>query len=287
MPVGRLVLVPTPIGNLGDITLRAIDTLRGADVVACEDTRHTRKLFAHHDIRVRRVPYHSHNESSALPELLERLRAGETVALVSDAGTPGIADPGQRLVAACVSAGVPVEVLPGPSALITALAQSGLPTDGFCFLGWVPRKAGERRALAERLSEAGSTTVLYESPKRLASSLAVLSERLGDRAAVVARELTKVHEEVMRGTVSELAERVRATEATGGVKGEVVLLIGPAVLTASRTEPGDDDIALVLDLEAAGESVRDAVRTAATQRGIPRRALYEAVLARKRSGTLS
>lgn len=278
MPAGRLILVPTPIGNLDDISLRALATLRDADVIAAEDTRHTRKLLSHFDIHSRLVSYQEHNERRQLPYLLERVRAGETVAVVSDAGTPGIADPGQRLVAACLDAGLDVEALPGPSAVLTALVVSGLPTDSFLFAGWVPRTKKDREKLLERIDVAPQTVILYESPKRVAATLGELAGRLPDRRAVVARELTKLHEEVIRGTLDELARRV----AEGGeVRGEIVLMIGPADLRASAPEPDAEALSAVEARTAAGESTRDAVRAVALERGLVRRALYAAVMAAK------
>lgn len=282
MSPGRLVLVPTPIGNLGDVTLRALEVLKAADLIACEDTRRTRKLLSRYDIHAKLVSYHRDNEARQAPYLLERVRSGDTVALASDAGTPGIADPGERLVAAALAGGLAVEALPGPSAVITALVQSGLPAGAFAFLGWVPRTARERSALIDRLETAEDTSILYESPKRLAATLVALAAALPDRRAAVARELTKLHEEVLRGTLAELAARVAAA---GEVKGEVVLIVGPAEPPA----PGKVDeeaLAAVAGREAVGESTRDAVRAVAAELGVSRRELYEAVvMARRVRGT--
>lgn len=278
MTPGKLVLVPTPIGNLSDVTLRGLDVLRAADVIACEDTRHTRKLLSRYDIHAKLVSYHRDNEAKQAPYLLGRIRAGESVALVSDAGTPGIADPGERLVAAALADGLAVEALPGPSAVITALVQSGLPAGAYAFLGWAPRTAKERSALTARLGTATETSVLYESPKRLAATLAALATALPDRPAAVARELTKLHEEVLRGTLGELAVRVAAA---GEIRGEVVLLVAPA----EPPGPGvvdDKALAAVAGREAVGESTRDAVRAVAADLGLSRRALYEAVMRGRR-----
>jgi 16S rRNA (cytidine1402-2'-O)-methyltransferase len=278
MMPGRLILVPTPIGNLEDVTLRSLDVLRSADAIAAEDTRRTRKLLSRYDIHNRLVAYHAHNERAKTPALLERIRGGETLALVSDAGTPGIADPGHRLVVACLDAALPVEVLPGPSAFITALVASGLPTERFSFLGWAPRSKKEIGRLAEKLAETLDTSVLYESPKRLAATLAALAAVLPDRQAAVARELTKVHEEMLRGTLEELAGRVGQA---GEVRGEIVLVVGGA---EKRAAAWADESALseVAAREAAGETTRDAIRSVAADLGVGRRELYEAVMAAQR-----
>src|SRR4051794_40669079 len=219
--LGRLVVCPTPIGNLEDITLRALRALREADVIACEDTRHTRRLLARHEIAGRLVSYHEHNERARAKELVRRIEGGEVVALVSDAGTPGISDPGEVVVRACHEAGVAVEVLPGPSAAVTALVASGLPAERWRFAGFLPRRAAELRGELERGD--GETLVAYESPRRLAATLQVLAELDPERPAAVCRELTKLHEEVVRGSAAELAERFAA-----GTRGEVVLVVGPA-----------------------------------------------------------
>jgi 16S rRNA (cytidine1402-2'-O)-methyltransferase len=211
-----LVVVPTPIGNLEDITLRALRALREADLIACEDTRRTGRLLAHHGIKNDLVAYHEHNEARLAPELAERAR-DQKVALVSDAGMPLVSDPGYRLVSACIEAGVDVEVLPGPSAPITALVASGLPSDTVVFLGFLPRRGKERAHLLARLSEERSTFVLFESPHRLARTLEELPPHM---PVAVCRELTKLHEEVFRGTAEEAARRF-----SRGVKGEVVLVV--------------------------------------------------------------
>ena len=217
---GRLVVCPTPIGNLEDITLRVLSALREADVVACEDTRRTRVLLDRYGVKARLVSYHEHNERSRASELAERMREGQTVALVSDAGMPLVSDPGYVLVRACVAAGVPVEVLPGPSAAITALVASGLPAEAWHFHGFLPRKQGELKRL---LGERGGTLVAFESPRRVPATLKLLAELDPAREAAVCRELTKAHEEIVRGSASELAERY----ADAPPKGEVVLVLGP------------------------------------------------------------
>ena len=218
---GRLVVCPTPIGNLEDITLRVLAALREADVVACEDTRHTRVLLDKYGVSARTVSYHEHNEAGRSSELVSRMQSGETVALVSDAGMPLVNDPGFVLVQACVAAGIGVEVLPGPSAALTALVASGLPSTTWRFVGFLPRKQGELTAL---LSSAAETLVAFESPRRLLSSLELLSSLDADRPVAVCRELTKLHEEVVRGSAGELAERYRERPP----KGEIVLVLGGA-----------------------------------------------------------
>jgi 16S rRNA (cytidine1402-2'-O)-methyltransferase len=218
---GRLFVCPTPIGNLRDVTLRVLDALREADVIACEDTRRTRLLLDRYEIPGRLLSFHEHNERQRSGELVARLRAGETVALVSDAGMPLVSDPGFVLVRECIEADVTVEVLPGASAVPVALVVSGLPAERWCFVGFLPRKRGQRERL---LAEARETLVAFESPHRLSATLQMLAALEPRRRVAVCRELTKLHEEVARGTAAELAERYRERSA----KGEVVLVIGPA-----------------------------------------------------------
>ena len=230
---GRLVVCPTPIGNLEDITLRVLSALREADVVACEDTRRTRVLLDRYGVKAKLVSYHEHNEQARASELVGRMREGAVVALVSDAGMPLVSDPGYVLVRSCVAAGLPVEVLPGPSAAITALVASGLPADEWHFHGFLPRKKGE---LARVLTEPGGTLVAFESPRRLPATLALLAELDGEREVAVCRELTKAHEEVVRGSAAELARAVCLGPA---VKGEIVLVLGAAgAARRGRTGPG-------------------------------------------------
>ncbi|MGH2854686.1 MAG: 16S rRNA (cytidine(1402)-2'-O)-methyltransferase [Solirubrobacteraceae bacterium] len=218
---GRLVVCPTPIGNLEDVTLRVLRTLREADVLACEDTRHTRVLLHRYEIEPREVvSCHEHNERTRSAGLVERMRAGATVALVSDAGMPVVSDPGFVLVRECLAAGVPVEVLPGPSAVPVALVASGLPSAHWCFVGFLPRKRGQRERL---LAEATETLVAFESPRRLPATLELLAQADPQRRVAVCRELTKLHEEVARGTAATLAERYRERPP----RGEVVLVVGP------------------------------------------------------------
>ncbi len=272
---GTVWLVGTPIGNLGDLTDRARERLAAADVIASEDTRRTRALLAHLGIEGRRlVSFHDANEDRRIPELIAHLRAGEDVAVVSDAGMPGLSDPGYRLVLACIAEGIVVDVAPGPSAPIAALVVSGLPADRFVFEGFFPRKAGQRRARLASLAEESRTIVAFESPKRLEATLAQAREVLGDRPAAVVRELTKIHQEVRRGRLSELAEAF-----SGEVRGEVVVVIGGA-------EPREPDLealsARVDELMAGGLSRKDAAARVAGDVGASTRALYQASLDRRR-----
>ena len=221
---GRLLVVSTPIGNLGDLSPRAREALAGAELVACEDTRHTGLLLSRLGIKARLVSYHEHNERARLPALLAALAEGETVALVSDAGTPLVSDPGFVLVRAAVEQGSAVEAIPGPSALLAALVVSGLPPLPFTFAGFPPQKLGKRRTFFARLAALEHTVIFYESPHRLGASLADAAAAFGDRRAIVARELTKLHEEVHRGTLAELA----AAFADEKPRGEIVVVVGPA-----------------------------------------------------------
>ncbi len=226
-----LYLVGTPIGNLEDITLRAIRVLKQADLIACEDTRQTQKLLNHYGIETRAVSYHEHNEASRAAELVEKLAQGARIAVVSDAGMPGISDPGFRLVSLAIERGVPVFPVPGPAAFLAAMVASGLPTDSFCFRGFLPAKGGARRRELEKTGGSSSTAVFYEAPHRIRETLADVAEVLGpDRPVVVARELTKIHEEFLRGTAGEVAQ---VLNARGDVKGEITLLIGKAAEGAS------------------------------------------------------
>jgi len=275
MPPGRLSVCATPIGNLGDVTLRVLDILRAADLVVAEDTRVTRKLFARYGIDTPLEPYHAHNLEQRTPVLVERIAAGAHVALVSDAGTPGISDPGARLVDACIGAGLAVEVLPGASAIVTALVVSGLPTHAFYFGGFLPRKAGERASRLARLADLDATLVFYESPRRTAATVAKLADALPGRIACMARELTKIHEEVVRAPIEELASALGERE--GELKGEVVLLVGPP-LRGQKTEVDPDEVRKRVEtLLAAGKSRSDAVRDVADELGISRREAYRIV----------
>ena len=265
-----LSVCATPIGNLEDVTLRVLRELAEADVVLCEDTRHTRKLLERHDIRARLLSYHQHNEAKRTAELLPRLEAGERLALVSDSGLPGISDPGARLVSAALEAGVEVTVLPGPSAVETALVASGLVGDeGYQFVGYLPRGERALLALAEDLARRPWSVVAFESPQRLSGTLGVLARVVPDRRAAVCRELTKRFEEVARGTVSELAGRFE-----DGVKGEVAVVLGPGV--TGLDEAGA--LAAVAELLEAGVPRRRAADVVARLTGVPRNRLYQASL---------
>ena len=274
--VGRLVVCPTPIGNLEDVTLRVLATLREADVVACEDTRHTRVLLERHGIAAKLLSYHEHNERARAAELVERMRAGAVVALVSDAGMPLVSDPGFALVRACIGANLPVEVLPGPSSVMTALVASGLPNERWRFVGFLPRKAAERGRLLERAAE---TLVAFESPRRLAGVLEQLSGSDPDRQVAVCRELTKLHEEVRRGTAAELA----AYYSEQAPRGEVVLVVGAAGVSASGSgisgsRPADvhraDALAALRELVDAGARARPAAKVVAKLTGASANELY-------------
>lgn len=219
-----LYVVPTPIGNLEDITLRALRILREVDSIACEDTRHTQKLLNHFNISKPRYSYHEHNEAARAQEIVERIARGERVALVSDAGMPGISDPGQRVIQAVIAGSLKVVVLPGPSASIAALVASGLPTDGYRFVGFLPSRTGERRTALEQLRAAAETIVFYEAPHRLLEMLSDLEDILGpERKLAVARELTKIHEEILRGSVSQVRAELQQRDS---VKGEIVVIVG-------------------------------------------------------------
>jgi len=272
---GSLVVCATPIGNLGDVTLRVLEALRSADVIEAEDTRVTRKLLARYDIHTPLEPYHAKNLDARTPAVVARVEAGERVALVSDAGTPGISDPGAHLVDACLDAGLKVEVLPGASAIITALVASGLPTFAFYFGGFLPRKAGERTRALEKLAALDATLVFYESPRRTHATLVDMARVYPGRRAAMARELTKLYEEVVRAETGELAALVAERE----LKGEVVLLVGPPV-----EEPAQlDEDAIRTRVEAlvvGGASRKDAVRRVAEQTGVARNEVYRIALGR-------
>jgi 16S rRNA (cytidine1402-2'-O)-methyltransferase len=266
---GTLILAGAPIGRLDDASARLRAALAGADVIAAEDTRRLRRLAAHLEVSLsgRVVSYYDANERARAQELLGELRAGRDVLVVTDAGLPSVSDPGYRLVTAAVAAGVPVTVLPGPSAVTAALIVSGLPTDRFCFEGFLPRKAGER-ATEPR------TMVFFEAPHRLAAGLAAMAEAFGgDRSAAVCRELTKTYEEVRRGPLGELA-----TWAAGGVRGEITLVVGGAVAQTGHTDPADL-AAAVAGREAAGLPRKQAIADVARERRVPKRVVYDAVLA--------
>ena len=269
---GTLFIVATPIGNLSDITYRAVKVLGDVDLIACEDTRHTRKLLQHFGIATKTISYHDHNEQERSDQLLEILREGKNIAVVSDAGTPAISDPGFRLVRAAIEAGVAVVPVPGPSALITALVAAGVPTDEFFFAGFLSAKSHARQVKLLELASVPATLIFYEAPHRLAATLQDALAILGERKAVVARELTKLHEEIRRGRLSELAEHYSQENP----RGEIVLIIDRNVLSDS----GHDESAqysveqLVANFEAEGVDHRAALKKAARELGLSRAEAY-------------
>jgi 16S rRNA (cytidine1402-2'-O)-methyltransferase len=270
---GRLVLAATPLGDVGDASMRLVEALRTADVIAAEDTRRLRRLTAALAVEPtgRVVSYHEHNEGRRTAELVEAVGAGQTVLLVTDAGMPSVSDPGYRLVVAAIDAGLPVTALPGPSALLTALALSGLPVDRFCFEGFLPRKRGQRRERLRGLADEPRTMVFFEAPHRLHDVLVDLAELFGsDRPAAVCRELTKTYEEVVRGPLSQLVGW-----AEGEVRGEVTLVVQGA--SAQPVDLDDETVAAMLaEHTSAGSSTRDAVDAVARATGLPRRRVYDA-----------
>lgn len=267
-----LYLVATPIGNLSDITLRALETLAAADVVACEDTRVSRVLLDRYGIRRRTTAYHEHNAAEAGPKLIEALRAGQSVALISDAGTPLVSDPGYRLVGEALDQGFRVVPIPGPSAALAALTASGLPSDAFLFAGFLPAKAGQRLTKLESFRQVPATLIFFESPRRLAETLGAMVEALGDRRrAAIGRELTKTFEEMRLGTLGELAAHYAAADTP---KGEIVICVGPPEATAQQPEDIDR---LLLSL-AAEMPASKAAAEAARMTGGQKQALYRRLL---------
>jgi 16S rRNA (cytidine1402-2'-O)-methyltransferase len=267
-----LYLVATPIGNLADITLRALETLAGADVIACEDTRITRRLTERYAISAELTPYHEHNAVAARPKLLQRLAEGQAVALVSDAGTPLISDPGFKLVRETCAAGFAVTALPGPSSVLAALTLAGLPTDRFYFAGFLPAKQAARRARLTELSRIDATLVLFESGSRVQETVADLASLMGRREAAICRELTKLHEEVLRSTLTELAGRADQLET----RGEFVLVIGPP--DADAQVMSADSLDQLLRDALSHSSLKDAVAEAVELSGRPRREVYARAL---------
>ena len=270
--VPGLHLVATPIGNLGDITLRALETLAGVDIIACEDTRITRRLTERYAITAQLKPYHEHNAAAARPKILERLAQGASVALVSDAGTPLISDPGFKLVREVCAAGFAVIALPGPSSVLSALSVAALPTDRFFFEGFLPPKQTARRARLAELSRIDATLVMFESGNRVQDTLRDLAQVMGGRDAAICRELTKMHEEVRRGLLSELALTADAMET----RGEFVLVIGPP--PAGAQTMAKDEVDDLLRASLLRDSVKDAVAHAVELSGRPRREIYARAL---------
>jgi 16S rRNA (cytidine1402-2'-O)-methyltransferase len=274
---GCLYLVATPIGNLEDITLRALRILRESDQIACEDTRHTQKLLNHYEIAKPLVSYHEHNEMTRSAELLIALEQGANIALVSDAGMPLVSDPGYRLVTLCLRHKIPVVPIPGPSALLAALAASGLPNEEFLFVGFLPARSGERQRALERLRIEDRTIILYEAPHRVQECVADALEILGDRPACLAREVTKLHEEFLRGKLSEIAASLEERPA----RGEITLLVGAADASEARRH-ADSAQSLAARVEELMHQAKldrkEALKLAAKERGMTRRAAYDEIV---------
>jgi 16S rRNA (cytidine1402-2'-O)-methyltransferase len=266
---GTLYIVATPIGNLEDITYRAVRVLGEVDRIACEDTRQTRKLAERYGIGTPMVSYHEHNERKRSEELLAALRAGKNIALVSDAGTPLVSDPGYRLVRAAREAGIAVSPVPGPAALVAALSASGLATDAFVFLGFLPAKKGQRRKVLEGWKAAEATLVFYEAPHRMMETLADIEDVLGAREVVLARELTKVHEEFLRGSVREVLESLEKRPA---LKGEMTVMVGRGETVEADNRPIENAVA---ELVEAGIPRMEALKTVARRRGLSKREVYK------------
>lgn len=277
LPPG-LYLVATPIGNLGDLSLRALSVLARADLIAAEDTRHSKKLLSHFGLHAELTPYHEHNAEKERPRLIARMRAGQSVALISDAGTPLISDPGYKLVRQALEEGLRVTSVPGPSAVLAALTTSGLPTHSFFFAGFLPPKPGARRVRLETLRDVPGTLIFFETAPRLAATLADMADLLGAREAVLAKELTKLHEGLTRGRLDELAAAMATQEAP---KGEFVIVVSPP--PADTDEPSDAEIATQLNEAMKLESFRDAVRSVAEVLNVSRARVYEIGLKLKRA----
>lgn len=280
MTIGTLYIVATPIGNLEDISLRAVRVLKEVDVIACEDTRHTRVLLNRHGIDAPLVSYHEHNEATRATELLRALQSGQSVALVSDAGTPVLSDPGFTLVRRAIAAEIPVIAIPGPSAITAALSVAGLPTDRFVFVGFLPRKTAERRRVLLELAPLPWTLVMFEAPHRIAAALRDLHAVLGDRTIVLVREITKKFEEVIRGTASDVLARIQQTPP----RGELTLVVeGAQTATPAtdapnhslRSRSGQEPAAQLRSLLSSGMPSKDAVREVARAHRLPRRTVYQ------------
>ena len=268
---GRLYVVSTPIGNLEDMTYRAVRILKEVDWIACEDTRTTGHLLHHYGITTRTVSYHEHNEAERAPELFARLQAGESVAIVSDAGTPLLSDPGFRIVRGAAHFGIKIEAVPGASAMLAALVCSGLPTDQIHFGGFLPPKQGARLRILESLADEQATLIFYEAPHRILECLADIATALGDRDVCAARELTKLHEEVLRGTAREIAAQL---ETRPVIKGEFVVLIGKGATPPPEDLPVEEAIARLTEV---GIPRMDAIKTVARERGLSKREVYRLV----------
>jgi 16S rRNA (cytidine1402-2'-O)-methyltransferase len=268
MTAGRLYIVSTPIGNLEDMTYRAVRVLKEVGLIACEDTRESRKLLDHFGIETRAVSYHEHNEAARAAELVERIADGESIALISDAGTPLLSDPGYRIVRLAAERGITVVPVPGASALLSALAASGLPTDSFRFLGFLPAKSAQRRKALEDVRTETATVIFYETPHRILEALEDVTSVLPDRPIVLARELTKLHEEFLRGTAGEIREKLASRPA---IRGEITLLIGKAFHALAPEQSLEEHVA---ELIRAGVPRMDAIKEAAKTRGLSKREAY-------------
>jgi 16S rRNA (cytidine1402-2'-O)-methyltransferase len=277
-PIGSIYIVATPIGNREDITLRALNTLKSVDLVAAEDTRHTGRLLEGYGINAPLVAYHEHNEEKVTPRLLNKLSKGAAIALVSDAGTPGVSDPGFRLITEAVKAGIAVVPIPGVSAVVTAISASGLPTDAFYFLGFIPKKRGKRESLLKEISRIPATLILYESPNRIIKLLMDVKGVLGDRQAVLAREMTKLHEEFLRGSLTEITAKL---ELRPKIKGECTLLVSGYTNT---TKAFTDDIRQKIRsrLLQSEESLAGLAREISAEYGLSRNQVYREALAIRR-----
>ena len=271
---GKLYLVATPIGNLQDMSFRAVEVLRNADLIACEDTRHTRHLLDHFRISARVTSYHEHNEMERAEELADRLLLGDSIAVVSDAGTPGISDPAFRIVIRAIEIGADVIPIPGPVAFVTAVVASGLATDSIFFGGFLPSKKGDRVKRLEEVRDIPATLVFYEAPHRIVRSLAACITVLGDRRAAVARELTKLHEEIIRGRLSEISGQL----AISNVKGEIVLCIERGDGTVERTDASLTLVSRIAQLEEEGNDRKTALKKAAREFGLSKSEAYRQVL---------
>jgi len=270
---GTLYVCATPIGNLGDITIRVLDTLREVDLIAAEDTRHSRKLMQHYQISTHMTSYHEHNEKKKSLELVEKLKSGQTIALISDAGLPGISDPGCEVIRLCLAENIPVDVLPGPNAALTALILSGMPTEHFAFHGFLPHSAGARKRCLEPMADLPQTQIFYEAPHRLVDTLQGMSEYFGEREAVVVRELTKLHQQVHRGTVLELkAEFEQVTP-----RGECCIIVAPYVLVKPVGGP-EEWCQEVQEGISRGLSKKEAMKEVAKRYGVRKSEVYQAFL---------
>lgn len=276
MGMGKLYLVPTPIGNLKDITLRALEVLKSVDIVAAEDTRQSLKLLNHFEIKKTLISYHQHNEQGKSEEIIDRLEDGESIALVTDAGTPGISDPGAVIVGKCIEKGIPFEVLPGATAITTALVYSGLDTTKFIFRGFIPRESKDRKILMEEIKDVKESIIIYESPHRLLSTLDLLYNNLGNRRIAVCRELTKLHEEIVRGSIEEVLEVFKDRN----IKGEFVLVIEgkQQEMIEAENRKKWEDLSIrdhIISYIDSGSTKKDAIKLVAKDRNIPKSEVYK------------